>query len=102
MLASAMIVCPRPSRPKAIPNARNSESRVRFQKRRKNSPQTKKPRATAPDRKSYSVIASLLRHVPDESPDQRGDRRKGEQQPAQPQVDPIGPHHQVQDQNQII
>src|SRR5690348_15665015 len=71
MLASAWMDWPSPSSRKARAKARNSESRVRRQKRRKNSAQAKKPSATAPDRKSYKVEKSRIFDFPDETPDQR-------------------------------
>src|SRR4051812_30591208 len=101
MLDSATRACPIPSSPKASANGMNNSSRVLRQKRRKNRPQMTKPNATAPDRKSYRVTASLLPHFPHESPNQRCDRGQRQQEARQSQVE-VRPHDEVQNQHQIV
>src|SRR5690349_12832005 len=97
MLAKASTACPIPSNANARPNAMNSSSRVRRQKRRKNSPHTPKPNATAPERKSYNVMCSVILHLPNETPDHGSDRGERQGNPNKPQVDRRGEDHQVQD-----
>src|SRR5262245_55151455 len=61
-----------------------------------------KPRATAPDRKSYCVVISLFLHFPDESPDKRNDRCQSQCKSKEPQVDIVRPDDEVQYQRQIV
>src|SRR5690348_9988286 len=102
MLASARIDCPVPISTKASAKARNNVSCVRRQKRRKNRAQTKNPSATAPERKSYNVTKSRILDFPDETPNEKHDRRKRKQQPDQSQIDIGGPHDEIQDECQIV
>src|SRR5690348_6542839 len=103
MLPSASTVCPTPKRRNAEAKDRNSPSLVRRQKRRKKQEQTRNPRATAPDRKSYSVIALAFLHFPHETPDQRRRRGECEEQSRQPQVDfRARPHDQVEHQRKVV
>src|SRR6476469_8052513 len=96
------MVWPRPSKLNASANARNRPSRVRRQKRRKKRQQVKKPRATAPDRKSYAVMRSFLPHFPDKAPDEGNDRRKRQGNAQQPQVDALRPNHQIEHECKVV
>src|SRR3546814_13248994 len=74
----------RPSSQKARAKATNRPSCVRFQKRRKNRPATRKPIVSAPDRKCNNISASLIQ-IPDEAEKQDADR--AERGPQSPEFD---------------
>ena len=67
------------------PRTPEKESWVRCQNLKKNSPQAKKPKVTAPARKSDKDDASSSAQAPDEAIEQDADRPEREQQAHQPE-----------------
>src|SRR3569833_2138076 len=90
-----------PSKVKARLKAMNKLSRVRFQKRRKNSPAMRKPMVIAPARKLSSISALLLK-VPNESEQKNADGTERQCVAQQAKIDLRREHDHVDDDDEIV
>src|SRR4051812_2524336 len=75
----------------------NSQSRVVFQNRKKNTEAIRNPAATTPERNWYISI-----ELPDEAVQQRSQRDQSRRETHGPQVDGVGQKHQIDHHEKVV